>query len=264
MPDQIPGFELIVETIESQFTGAGRDNQHQQFETKVHIKSTAVDNGNTPNTTLRGGLLLARKTSDGLDYVYDPTANDGRQTPIGILARTTSMLDRYGVPVDKIKSALKGGLIQDVSKLIGADLSALAVLLRTGFHLMQAEPHGSAFLYYPVRREYKTANYTITAADHGKLLIAAGTGALTFTLPNLATVGPGFQVLLYNEKALDMVVSGAANSIVYEGGGNRATTLSFNTAGQKMGASVLMRSDYDSAGVLAWYPLQIQRAVAAS
>lgn len=264
MPDSIPGFDTLRETEEVQIWGSGPDNNHQRFEQKIHIKSTVVDSGNTPTTTLRGGFVLARKTSDRLDYKYDPTATDGTQIPIGILEKHTTMLDRYGTAQDKVKNILKGGLIQNVTDLINYDFQALAVLLRTGFHLLQATPHGAAFLYQPVGREFKTADYTITSDDAGKLLIAA-TNAVNFTLPTLAASLVGFEVMLFNSGNNNMVVTAAADTIVYDDTANgKATTLTWSTANQKMGASVLMRADYDVSGTLSWFPLQIQRTVVAA
>lgn len=264
MPDTIPGFDTLRETEEVQIWGSGPDNQHQRYETKIHIKSTVTDSGNTPTTTLRGGLILARKTSDGLDYKYDPTATDGTQRPIGILEKHTTMLDRYGTAADKVKNVLKGGLIQNTTDLGNVDLMALAVLLRTGFMTMDAVPNGSAFLYHPVAREFKTADYTITAADNGKLLVAA-TNAVNYTLPTLAAALVGFQVQVYQSGNNNLVVTAAADTIIYDDTtGGKATTLTWSTANQKMGAGAILRADYDVSGTLSWYVLQPQRTVVAA
>lgn len=266
MSDSVPGFKAIKETEEIQIWGSGPDNQHRRYHGKVDIKSTVTDTGNTNNTTtLRGGFLLGIKDSDGMAYAYDVDANDGTQVPVGVLEKHMSMLDRDGTVEDKFKAILLGGLLSNPSSdLVGFDKVAAAALLRRGFNFMGVDPHGSAFLIHPKRRDFKAADYTVLDADHGKQLIA--TAACNFTLPSLATVGAGFEVWLFMAANANMIVTGAADTIVYDDTTNgKATTLTWSTASQKMGASVLMRSDYDgAAGTLSWYPLMIQRTVVAA
>jgi len=249
MPDQTPGFDTIKETEEYQLWGSGPDNQHQRFTQKIHIKSTTVDSGNTPTTTLRGGFLLGRKASDGLDYAYDPDADDGTQVPVGFLEQGTTMLDRYGVAADKVKSILKGGLIQNTADLVGSDNQALAVLLRTGFHLMQAEPHGSLFLVRHRKRQIKSTNYTVVAADDGDLFIA--TGAATFTLPTKAN-GLSFEFLQTTDNNMVISSAGSADDIIAFGDAG-ADTVTYSTASQKIGSRCRVTCVYiDTAGTLRW------------
>lgn len=265
MADSLPEIRAVKETEEVQIWAAGPDNNHKRMHVKGHIKSTVTDTGNTNyTTTLRGGNLMARKDSDSLDYLYSASANDGTQGVIGVLEKHLSMLDRDGVAEDKFTRFLNSGIIRNLNDLINADKAAMAVLLRIGFTIAQAVPHGSAFLLQPRRRDFFAADYTVLDADHGKMLVA--TAACNFTLPSLATVGPGFEVLLFQSANANMVVTGAADTIIYDDTANgKATTLTFSTASQKMGASVLLRSDYDSAaGTLSWYPLMIQRTVVAA
>jgi hypothetical protein len=141
--------------------------------------------------------------------------------------------------------------------LVGIDKQALATLLRTGWTIAQPIPHGSAFLLQPWRTDFKAANYTVVDADHGKMMVAI-TGAVTFTLPSLATVGPGFEVLFYNGVAATMTITGAADSIAYgDAAGGLSTSLAFSTANKQMGGQVLMRSSYDGGGTpaLVWQAL---------
>lgn len=250
MPDAVPGFDTLKETEEVQIWGTGPDLNHQRFEQKVHIKSTSVDSGNTPTTTLRGGFLLARKASDGLEYAYDPDANDGTQLPIGVLEKHTSMLDRYGTAQDKVKVAMKGGLIKDITDLIGYDNQAIGVLLRTGFHLMQAEPHGSLFLPRHRKRQIKAADYTVVAADDGDLFLAT-TGAVTFTLLTKAN-GLSFEFLQTTDNNMVIASAGSADDIltIHDAG---ADTITFSTASQKIGSRIRVMCVYvDTAGALKW------------
>lgn len=257
MPDNIPGITALVETVEGQIWASGPDNQHKRYQQKIHLKSTVVDSGNTGFTNqLRPGLAIGRKTSDGLDYVYSPSANDGTQACIGLLEHSVSML-RDGVAADRFTHMLTAGIIRNIDDLVGVDKQAMANLLRLGWTIAQPTPHGSAFLVHPWMTEYKASNYTVTDADHGKMLVAI-TGAVTFTLPSLATVGPGFEVLFYNGVAATMTVTGAADSIAYgDAAGGLSTSLAFSTANKQMGGQVLMKSGYDGAGTpaLVWQAL---------
>lgn len=265
MTDSLPGISTVVETEESQIWASGPDNQHKRFHVKGHIKSTVTDSGNTGfTTTLRGGNVMARKDSDGLDYLYDADANDGTQGPIGVLEKHLGMNNRLGVVEDKFTRFLTAGIIRNLSDLVNVDKAAMAVLLRTGFTIAQAEPHGSAFLLHPRRRDFKTADYTLLDADHGKLFVAI-TNAVNFTLPSLATVGKGYEVFLYNAVDASMVITGAANTIVYgDAGGALSTTLTFSTANKKMGGQAIMYADYGTDGAtLQWYAFNVVGATSA-
>lgn len=257
MADSAPGFTAIKETEEHQIWSAGPDNNHRRFHAKTHVKSTVTDSGNTNFTTvLRGGFVLGLKDSDGYAYKYDSTANDGTQNLIGLLEKSLDMKDRDGTVQDKFTRMLTAGILRAEGDLINIDKRGMATLLRMGFMLGTSPPHGSAFLLAPRGRYFKTADYTLTDADHGYMFIAA-TNAVNFTLPTLATVGPGYSVLLYNSVDASMVITGAANTIVYgDAGGALSTTLTFSTANKKMGGTAIMYSDYLVDGAtLAWYVL---------
>lgn len=263
--DSKPGFTAIKETEEVQLWHSGPDNQHQRVEAKIDLKSTITDSGNTPTTTIRGGNVLALK-ADGLGYIYDPDSTDGNMV-VGVLPKHVSMLDRDGAVEDKFTKAMIGGILKDTADLLNSDLHALAVLFRRGFRTSALEPHGSMFGLHFKSTDFKNGTtlsgaYTIVAGDHGKRLIAT-TAAMNFTLPSLAAVGPGFQVFIYNAVDANLVITGAANTILSgDAGGAPSTTLTFSTANAKMGAHALMESVYDGeAGALAWIPMMVNRTV---
>lgn len=265
MADAKPGFTAIKETEEIQLTSTGPDNNHKKFLIKADIKSTVTDSGNTPTTTLRGGLVMGTKASDGMSYKYDGTATDGTQVPAGIVPKHLSMLDRDGTVEDKMSRLLTAGILKNASvDLPNYDKEVAAVLARTGFTFAQLDPHGSAFGLHFKGRYFKSGAYTVVDADHG-CLFATVTSAATFTMPTLATVGRGFQVAFFNNLDATMIVTAAADTILYDDtAGGLSTTLTWSTANQKMGASVVMTADYDGGGTLRWYPTMIQRTVVAS
>jgi hypothetical protein len=250
MPDSIPGFEAIRETEEVQIWGSGPDNQHQRYEAKIHIKSTVVDSGNTPTTTLRGGFLLGRKGSDGLDYKYDPFASDGTQLPIGVLEHHTTMLDRYGTAQDKVKNIMRGGLIQNIADLINSDAQALQVLLRTGFHLMDPVPDGALFLVRYRKRQIKAADYTILAADNGDLFVSI-TGAVIYTLPTKA-IGLSFEFFQTTNNDMTVISAGSADDIMVKNDLG-ADSVAFSTTSEKIGSHARFSCiAIDTSGTLRW------------
>lgn len=262
--DSNPGTTALVETEELQLWSSGPDNNHQRFVKKVSIKSTVTDGGNSPTTTLRAGKVLAIKTSDGMAYAYAPTGTDGTQTPVGVVPRYLSMYDRFGVVEDKFSHVLTAGWLKDVAMLLGSDKYAIAVLARLGLRPAQVDPHGSLFGVYYKGRYFNTADYTILNADHGTKQVAI-TNAVNFTLPDLATVGRGFEVFIYNAVDATMVITAAANTIIYgDAGGALSTTLTFNTANKKMGGQALMVADYGTDGTtLQWYAYNVVGATSA-
>lgn len=266
-----PGFTAAQDSVETQLFYVGRDNNHRLIEQKVGpIDDDTVDAGNSGSTyVLRPGFVFGLKDSDQKLYPYDADANDGTQNAVGIWGGTTglSMYESLQNPtaVDKHARVTTGGILKAATDITGinGDLEALAVLLRSGFTTLT--PHGSAFGLRFKNRYFKNGTdlsgaYTVVAADHGCMLVAVA-AAMNFTLPDLATVGRGFQVFLYNGVDANMVVTGAANTILTgDAGGAKSTTITFSTGNAKMGSQALMYSDYDGpAGSLCWYALMVNR-----
>lgn len=250
-----PGFTTLKESHEDQIWAMGPDNNHQRFYVKQKIKSTVTDSGNTSNTTtLRHGFIFGLKDSDGLAYAYDADATDGTQKVVGVSESAIDMKDRFGDVADQMKSLMTGGIIKDPTALIGYDKAAAATLFRMGFTSAAAEPHGSMFGCHFKARYFKTADYTLLDADHGCMFTAI-TNAVNFTLPSLATVARGYQVYLYNAVDANMVVTGAANTLIIgDAGGALSTTITFSTANEKMGGQALIYADYGTdAATLQWY-----------
>lgn len=90
------------------------------------IDSGAVDTG-SPVTTLRPGLVMAKKTADGNWYEYLKAATDGREQALGVLMRGVNMLGPDGTVEDKL-----GGpnVIAIGGRLKAAELQGLDTLAR--------------------------------------------------------------------------------------------------------------------------------------
>lgn len=268
--DNSPGMTTAYESEEADvfFSGPNGQTHHVNTNGSLLIKSSVTDSGNTPTTTIRAGSLLAKQTSDGKLYAYSANANDGTQdmTLGGVLKNYTNMLVN-GVATDRFP---RGGLLRrglfKLDSLAGYDLHALGVLARMGalFDKDSAGSYGAGFLEQARSVEFKSADYTIVTADNGKMFKA--TAAVNFTLPTLAAAMVGFTVRLFQCANANLVVTGAADTIIYDDTTTgKATTLTFSTGSQKMGASVVMQAGYsDTSGTLAWFPMNIQRTVVAA
>lgn len=260
-----PGFQAVSESHEDQIWAQGPDHNHQRFLMKQTIASATVDAGNTPTSTLRHGCIFGLTDSTGKAGLYDADGNLGLQNVIGVNEQAIDMLGRNGVAVDQMKSLLTGGIFKDITQLVGYDKAAAATLFRMGFTNAGAVPHGSMFGLHFKARYFKNGTtlagaYTVLDSDHGCMLVAT-TAAMNFTLPSLATVGRGFQVFLYNAVDANMVITGAANTIITgDAGGALSTTITFSTANAKMGSHALMYADYGTdEATLQWYALMVNR-----
>ena len=254
MPTDNPaGFTLLRESEEVELLAAGDGGESgasthasRQF---AKIASTNTDSGNTPTSTIRGGNLLATKTSDGAEYVYSAAATDGTQNIVGVLPKHVNML-RNGAAADKQVDGgmLTGGLLR-FGELVGSDKNAEETLVRRGFRNI-ARDNKLGFLLHPRGTLHKAADYTIVAADHGLLLVA--TAAVNFTLPTLAN---GFEVMITQAANANLVITSAADKISFDDtAGGLSTTLTFSTANKKLGATLIMRGTY-LGGTLLWLPM---------
>ena len=71
----LPGIGTLTEETPKRIWW-GRE-EHLLYTSNSFIDSTAVDAGNTPTTTLRAGLLMARQTADSNLYAFNHDATNG-------------------------------------------------------------------------------------------------------------------------------------------------------------------------------------------
>ena len=226
----VPGFTAIIETEEVQVWYAGLDGQNLVAQKKATILSTETDTGNTGSTaTLRGGLVMAVLDSGGKAVLYDPDANDGSQCAVGILSRHLDMFDDSGVVEDKFSFLIINGLIQE-NTLINLDDQAKATLVRQGMRF-DDWPDGSAYLPHPKCVELHVDDYTVVAADNGKLFVASVKDC-NFTLPTIAA-GLSFEFIQTADFELK-VSTGATNIMTFHN--VSAASVQFTTATEQIGA----------------------------
>ncbi len=238
----VPGFQTAQESEETQVTWNGRHGQSLIATRKALLAAANVDAGNTPTTTLRGGNLLSIDDTTGEAYVYDPDATDGKQIAVGVLERSQDMLQN-GSATDRFTQMLVHGLLKE-AELHGLDPRARQQLA-SRFIFDRSLDTSAGELMHPRGVYRKGANYTVTVQDNGLLFLA--TAAVNFTLPAKQN-GLAFRFLQTADA--DMAIIGVAD-IVYRNSASNSS-LTFSTAGQKLGSHVLIECMYTAANTLKW------------
>ena len=237
-----PGFQAAQEAGECEVTWSGRKGQDLVATKSITLLGTAVDTGNTPNTTLRGGNLLAVVDATGKIDTYSPDATDGRQIAVGILEHAQDML-MGGVATDRFTQMLVHGLVRE-SELLNLDVRAKQQLGQRFLFDRETSPQAGV-LMHPRGVYRKSTNYTVLAADNGLLFLA--TAAATFTLP---TKQNGLAFRFLQTADANLVISGSAD-IIHKNNA-AANTVTFSTASEKIGSHVLVECVYTAASTLKW------------
>ncbi|MFW6158990.1 MAG: head decoration protein [Planctomycetota bacterium] len=121
------GATESADPSEIRFTDHGREST-----VAVVLDAAARDSGNSPETTLRKGLVLGKVTASGKYKEYDGGASDGTETARAILADEVDLLDESGTAVDtEGVGAFRGDFV--ASALIGLDADAKTDLAQCAF-----------------------------------------------------------------------------------------------------------------------------------
>ncbi len=234
-----PGMGDTIETIENTFLTGRLELVERGAD---YLDSTSVDAGSSPTTLIRGGMILGRVTATRLLKPYSPSATDGTQIPICILLNSVNVFDaRSGANIKTSCSVVWSGRLLSAN-LINLDENARR-LLGTRFSF----DDGRSTVSFPVAVVAKSASYTVTEADSGTLFTTTGaSAAVTFTLP---APKKGLQYRFFSKANQNMVVAGPANSLVALNNLN-ATSITFSTANQLIGACVHIEADETGAKYL--------------
>lgn len=214
------------------------------------IDATAVDSTHSGYTgQLRAGLVMARLTSNGSWVDYDPTANDGSQVASGILIEQVYLLDpTTGANVSKVgKIAIAGNMKAAGSNLIGLDRAGRTALRRQGFIFDDASSNLYGNPDWNGTR-YVTATATLTAADHGRLIVSNGAGAVVLTLPAIAN-GLVLEAMNVANQSLQFASAEGTNIIAVNNAS--ASSVTASTASMMIGAHFRVTGTYVN-GVLKW------------
>ena len=253
----LPGLEAQVSTEDKTITW-GRDEL--VIRRGEAIDSTTTDAGNSPTTSLRHGLLLGKKTADGLLYPWDPTAADGTEYIYGVLAIDLNMAllgtakDRFAGPV-LIAGPVKGTQLlipgQSSHGINGQNYEMLvrAQMTQGGRFILDDNIRGNAFMGFR-RIIAKTADYTVVEADDGTLFTTLGAAAaVEFTLP---APRPGYWFAFLAAVDQNLKVSSAAVGQLMTYHDAAANSVSYEST-QKIGGCVILLG----ISTTKWFVLQI-------
>jgi hypothetical protein len=237
----LPGVQGRYESESAQVSWVGRHGQDQIVTQAAVIHAESMDDGNTPATTLRAGIVLAYRDTDGKLGVYNPDANDGTQIAAGVLEQHQDMLVG-GVATDRFAQMIVHGLVRE-GQILNLDPRAREMLARQ--MVFDRRPISPAPMLAPRGIYRKSTNYTLTIADNGLMFLV--TGAATFTLP---TKQNGLTYRIAQLADSNLTISGSGDLI--HKGNAAASSVSFSTENQKIGSQVLIECLYTDTGSLKW------------
>lgn len=215
------------------------------FDANPTLAAASVDAANTPTTTLRAGLVLAKNSADRW-IPYDPDGGDTSAEARGVLMRGTSMLNNVQVADNKESVILVGGLLK-ASKLINLDQKARNRLSRQFIfddELVFGGVPGA--LARPFRNEiWVAADKTLTVAESGTLQIVTAAAALT-----LPTKAAGLVYEMACIANVNSSIVGSTDIITKNNAG--ASSIAFSTTNEKIGSRVRVECIYTAATTLKW------------
>jgi hypothetical protein len=228
----VPGMGTVIETFEQAITWGPAWGLRWW---NAYINANAVDPGNNPTWKLRPGLVMGIITATGQWTNYSPTASDGSQIAIGVLAYGLRMQDVLsGLNTSKFYAVIVGGGVKGAN-LLGLDNMARAQMSpRFVFDDNLLGNIDFEFLGFVT----KTANYQVLASDNFVEFNNIGAvGPVTFTLPAIAPgYKYGFRVVA--DQNLTIASSEGANIVGFNNA--VANTLAFSTAGARIGGGLIL------------------------
>lgn len=247
----LPGLGSAVENAERTFLWG----KHEQvlFRSGV-ILSTSTDKGNSPNTTLRAGLVLAQLSTNKW-VPYSSTATDGSQVAAGVLAQDVKMLGLDGTVADRVCVVVVGGPLKGGQLLYNAPVSTAT--------LSGLDQQGRAQLYkctfdddLPGNKYQweswipKTADYTLvsTTDNHTVFTNAGASGVVKFTLPalldgssNPVCKGVAFRVVVEADQDVWLSAAGSDNLIVFNNAA--AATVKVDQTNKRIGTVLTVETN---------------------
>jgi hypothetical protein len=223
----------------------------------AQISGATRDAGNTPTTVLRPGLIMGRVTT-GLEYEeWDADATDGTQDFAGILDfnelraqdwDATNQDRNYRLLVARGLVRARQLLIEGAAFVGHAhEYLARRQMIASGF-IFDDDPQGYKG-GAPRAPSYETATTdTLTADQNGMTLYYSNAASVTVTLP---AIKPGLEYTLIRAADEEFIVVSPTADNVIVGNDLSADGVTFTTAGEQIGATVFVKSEYVN-GTLKW------------
>lgn len=243
-----PGQGTAVYTGEREIIATGFENQ--ELHTAGTISGAARDAGNTPTTVLRSGLLLGKITSSGKMIEWVATATDGSQNIAGILWKELRAQDFDATNADRAFSVLTRAHLRTSALLIqGTALTshvdeflARQQLRAAGFDL-DDDPMGLLSGFSKKTYLVTGTSDTVTDAQTGGLKIYSSASAVAVTLP---TIQAGLKYRFLRTGDEEIVFTSAAGNDIICGGDASASSVTWTTASQQIGAILVIEGIYVS------------------
>jgi hypothetical protein len=243
-----PGIGAAVYTSEREILW-GRDDQHLPLLMKnSQIDPAATDAGNSPTSILRRGLLLGQVTSTLLQKAWVATATDGTQNISSVLNVELRMTDFNNVTADRsFGTLLRAPVI--ASKLL---IQGAAFVGHVDEYLARRQMDALGFVFdddpagflagrgYRMKTTTGTAE-TLTAASNGMKIFYSNAAAVAVTLP---TIQAGLVYDLQRTADEELVVASAEGDNIIVGNDASADSITITTAGQQIGARVVLEGVY--------------------
>lgn len=244
----LPGQTAELTTFENVFYV---DRYEKLIWESIVLSGAARDSGNTGNTTiLRTGLLMGKITATGKIVEWTPTATDGSQYILGILAMN-HLAQRMGTNQDRwIGHLVVGGCVK-ASRLIIPGSTTMGISGNANEHIIRAQMaprfqfddnwFGNNFGGW---RDVAavTADRTVTEAENNTLFTTRGAaGTVIFTLP--VTPEKGLRYGFYCAAAQTMTITAGTADTLTAINDLTADSVSFSTAFLKIGGFIEVIGD---------------------
>ena len=248
-----PGVSTDERMVDENNVLPGRWEHTQWFQGT--IASTATDQGVSPSTNLRQGLLMG-KDSNGEFTQFDPDQDDtavGTKKCEAVLLKSLSMLGVGGSAEDKYPGQLLVSGIIDPSKLVVAESATRGIvghayefhirkqLAASGNFIFEDQPQECSLMSWKYEAA-KTADYTLVEGERDVLWTNEGDAdAINFTLPTTAKKDLAYYFYVVADQSLT-VTAGTADTMITIND-VAADSVAFSTSSQKIGGALACIGD---------------------
>jgi hypothetical protein len=249
----LPGTRPAQFTTAREIFWGGDASRQKILRGQGQFSATLRDAGSTPTTEIRQGLLLGALTADSKLVHWDPVATDGSQFLRGVNEHEIVMVEgAFASAAERFGPVVLQGPVRAAALLVlGVALNssphqylARRRLAQMGFQL-DDDPLGYLAGITP-RTITRTVTGPILATENGATFNCEGAAARTLTLPTIAS---GLSYRFVNGVNQNLIIAGAANIVALNNAA--ANSITFSTAGQLIGATVSVYSDFIN-GALRW------------
>lgn len=248
-----PGMGSLELSTPRELLWGGDNRSIQALWINSVISGVTRDAGNTPDTVLRGGLVLGKITASGKMKQWIPTATDGSENIGGILDVSNLKATDYNASDSDrwLRVLVRGPVVASQLLLQGAALVGHATeymarrqMVQSGF-IFDDDPFG--LLAGKGRApSYKAASWTVGHADNGTVFYIGGIA--TATLP---AIKPGLEYTFVGVADVNWMVASAEGGNIIVLNDAEADSIRFVTGSNKLGAVLILRSNYVN-GTLKW------------